>query len=295
MEGLREIPTWLPREPSGRTYRVADALAVTIGAARRSGAVRIAVGGGGVAFYSKRRPTNVYLAFPDSDVQIEVYDPSADLARRLVAGGHVRLVTPSSALAAAVPTRVATSRVRLEKLAAALGRPIYWLGALAGARLELTRTADGRVYVLYLPSAVPPGTQTPYLTIATYPLAQGLALTTAASREAGMVRIPLPNGAVAFFSRSRPTNVYVAFRGVGEQIEVFAPAAGRARSSQRSGSGRSPGSGRPGPDDPMTLVLAWIVLPVVLVGLALGCGLLLERLAGDRLPGELLLPPDSRS
>jgi hypothetical protein len=40
----------------------------------------------------------------------------------------------------------------------------------------------------------------------------------------------------------------------------------------------------------MTLVLAWIVLPVVLAGLALGCGLLVERLAGQRLPGELLLP-----
>jgi hypothetical protein len=40
----------------------------------------------------------------------------------------------------------------------------------------------------------------------------------------------------------------------------------------------------------MTLVLAWIVLPVVLGGLALGCGLLLELVVGDQLPGELLLP-----
>jgi hypothetical protein len=212
------------------TYPVADAFAVTSGAARRPGTVRVAVGGGGVAFYSRRRPTNIYLAFPGSDVQIEVYDPSADLARRLVTGGHVRLVTPSSAPAPApaVPTtRVATSRGGLERLAAALGRPIYWLGPLAGLRLELTRTADGRVYVLYVPSAVPFGTHTPLLTVATYPVAQGLGLTTAASREAGMVRIPLPNGAVAFFSRSRPTNVYVAFRGVGEQIEVFDPSARR--------------------------------------------------------------------
>jgi hypothetical protein len=40
----------------------------------------------------------------------------------------------------------------------------------------------------------------------------------------------------------------------------------------------------------MTLLLAWIVLPVVLVGIALGCGLLLEWLMGGRLPGELVLP-----
>jgi hypothetical protein len=40
----------------------------------------------------------------------------------------------------------------------------------------------------------------------------------------------------------------------------------------------------------MTLFLAWVVLPVVLAGLSLGCGLLLEQIAGERLPGELLLP-----
>jgi hypothetical protein len=37
----------------------------------------------------------------------------------------------------------------------------------------------------------------------------------------------MPHGAVAFFSRSRPTNVYVAFGGGGEQIEVFDPSAQR--------------------------------------------------------------------
>jgi hypothetical protein len=210
------------------TYPVVDAFAVTSGAARRPGAVRVAVGGGGVAFYDKPRPTNVYVAYPGSDVQIEIYDPSAALARRIVAGGHVRLVTPSSAPAPAVPTTpTATSRAGLGKLAARLGRPIFWLGPIAGSRLELTRAPDGRVYVRYLPSAVPLGTDTAYLTVATYPRALGLAVTKAASRDAGTVRIPLPHGAVAFFSRSRPTNVYVAFRGVGEQIEVFDPSARR--------------------------------------------------------------------
>jgi hypothetical protein len=36
--------------------------------------------------------------------------------------------------------------------------------------------------------------------------------------------------------------------------------------------------------------LAWIVFPLVLALLSLGCGLLLEQLAGRRLPGTLLLP-----
>src|SRR5262245_24278452 len=40
----------------------------------------------------------------------------------------------------------------------------------------------------------------------------------------------------------------------------------------------------------MTLVIAWIVLPLVLSVLSLGCGLLLETVSGMRLPGALLLP-----
>src|SRR5436190_2696643 len=40
----------------------------------------------------------------------------------------------------------------------------------------------------------------------------------------------------------------------------------------------------------MTLLIAWIVFPVVLGALCLGCGLLLDRLAGGCIPGALLLP-----
>src|SRR5262245_18031217 len=40
----------------------------------------------------------------------------------------------------------------------------------------------------------------------------------------------------------------------------------------------------------MTLFVAWAVFPLVFAALAAGCGLLLEAVAGVRLPGALLLP-----
>ncbi len=40
----------------------------------------------------------------------------------------------------------------------------------------------------------------------------------------------------------------------------------------------------------MTAAIAWVVLPLVLGLLSLGCGLLLEVVAGTRLPRPLLLP-----
>ena len=40
----------------------------------------------------------------------------------------------------------------------------------------------------------------------------------------------------------------------------------------------------------MTLIVAWVVFPLVLAVLALGCGLLLQRVSGVELRGALLLP-----
>jgi hypothetical protein len=43
----------------------------------------------GLAVYATDRPTNVYLAYPGSDSQIEVFDPSGKRARELVSSGQV--------------------------------------------------------------------------------------------------------------------------------------------------------------------------------------------------------------
>jgi hypothetical protein len=72
------------------TYPIDDAYSVTRDAAGSPGAVRVAIGGGGVAFYSPSAPTSVFLAYPGSRVQIEVFDPSPGRARALVASGAVR-------------------------------------------------------------------------------------------------------------------------------------------------------------------------------------------------------------
>jgi hypothetical protein len=56
---------------------------------RRRGNTTDKLEGGGIAVSSESRPQSVYLAYPDSDVQVEVYDPSASRARRLVLSGRV--------------------------------------------------------------------------------------------------------------------------------------------------------------------------------------------------------------
>jgi hypothetical protein len=160
-----------------------------------------------------------------------VFDPSPAQARRLVSGGSIGEVPatktgPTVAKAAAV----AVTPAALAKLAAKLGRPVYWAGTDAGKTYELTQTPDGRIYVRYLPAGVPVGAPRPYLTIGTYPVKSAYSVTRAAARKPGSVLVKVPGG-VAFYSDARPTSVYIAFPGIDEQIEVYDPSASAARST----------------------------------------------------------------
>jgi hypothetical protein len=73
------------------TYPRSDAYGDVRAASRRPGAVAIELRGKGLAVYDRSRPTSVYVAYPGSTQQIEVYDPSAAKAVRLV---ESRLVQP---------------------------------------------------------------------------------------------------------------------------------------------------------------------------------------------------------
>jgi hypothetical protein len=71
------------------TYAVTNPVASLRTAARNRGGVLKALPGGAVAYYNRARPTSVYLAYPNSTEQIEVFDPSPATALGLVVHGKV--------------------------------------------------------------------------------------------------------------------------------------------------------------------------------------------------------------
>jgi len=71
------------------TYPVENALEVLQRLSTQPGERSAPAPGGGLAVYSTSSPGNVYVAYPGSDVQIEVFDPSAKRALRLVTSGRV--------------------------------------------------------------------------------------------------------------------------------------------------------------------------------------------------------------
>ena len=71
------------------TYPVPNAFNVQKKLAKKSGELSFTAPHHGLAVFSTARPTNVYLAYPGSNLQIEVFDPSPQRARNLIMTGRV--------------------------------------------------------------------------------------------------------------------------------------------------------------------------------------------------------------
>ena len=216
------------------TFPVDDAFPVTQAEARKPGTVTIPIANGGVAFYTRAAPTNVYIAFPGDDHQIQVYDPDPAKAHQVVADGAIGPVLAESAPSPS--PRPSWQRRWCElKGSPRQARPPRLLGRgdLGVPTYELTQTPSGRVFIRYLPKGEKAGSATPHLFVATFPVEDALAVTQRAAQ--GGVKFPVGRGGVAFYSKSSPSNVYVAFPGSDYQIEVFDPDPARAQALVRSG------------------------------------------------------------
>ena len=71
------------------TYPVADAYNITKQGASGADSVVVEAPDGGIATHRKGETTNVYLAYPGEDVQVEVYSPVPGVAPKLVSQGKI--------------------------------------------------------------------------------------------------------------------------------------------------------------------------------------------------------------
>ena len=136
------------------------------------------------------------------------------------------------------------SRSGLVHLAVLVRHPVFWLGPKKGYTLELTRTANGKIYVRYLPSGVSPGANKPYLTVATYPFPGAFTAIKKQASARGAVTTRLAHGGLAVLDQHYPESVHLAYPGVNYQVEVFDPTPARAMSLVVGRPGRDPRQAR---------------------------------------------------
>lgn len=109
----------------------------------------------------------------------------------------------------------------------------YWAGKQQGIRYEFTRTTKGFLYVRYLTKGAPIGNKSAdFLVIATYPF---IGAYKALKKEAGSSVIAGPGNSIIYQRPKDKKSVLMAFPGVPDQVEVYAPTAAVAVATAESG------------------------------------------------------------
>ena len=123
------------------------------------------------------------------------------------------------------------TQAQLERLAAAVGHPVYWAGPKAGYSYEATVTHGGRFYVRYLPSGTRAGDpRASFLVVGTYTEPRSFVDLKRAAKQDGSVSVGIDRGGIVVFSSHRLTSVYFSYPGAKYQVEVYSPSGNAARS-----------------------------------------------------------------
>jgi hypothetical protein len=139
--------------------------------------------------------------------------------------------TASPELRADTPTVVSAGELASLSSTA---HPVFWAGAVAGRRLEVTATGTG-TFVRYLPAGTRVGQRNQALTVATYELPDAWSVAQKAAQQKDAHRQALADGTVAIWRTGRPTNVYLARPDSTVLVEVFDPDAASAHRLSVSG------------------------------------------------------------
>lgn len=108
-----------------------------------------------------------------------------------------------------------------------IGGSVFWAGAQPGALYTFNHLTAGQDYIRYLPNGQGLSDKTQnYRVIATYKEANAYATIVAAAKLKTGVSITNPDGSVVYYAKATPTHVYMAFKGLGYQIEIFDPVPG---------------------------------------------------------------------
>ena len=135
--------------------------------------------------------------------------------------------TPSTSTNSVNPTtsgQVALTEAELRSAVRTFGGAVYWAGSTSGSLYTFNHIASGQSFVRYLPNGKGlADVQQNYRVIATYQDAKAYLTMQEAGKLATGVSITNPDGSLIYYAKASPTHVYLAYKNLAFQIEIFDP------------------------------------------------------------------------
>lgn len=124
---------------------------------------------------------------------------------------------------------VALTEAQLIAAVKNVGGTIYWAGSMSGATYTFNHLASGQNFIRYLPNGNGlADTAQNYRVIATYQDAKAYETMQTAGKLATGVSATNSDGGLIYYAKATPTHVYLAYKNLPYQIEIFDPVAGAA-------------------------------------------------------------------
>lgn len=147
------------------------------------------------------------------------------------------LVQPEGATPSPLPTavntitsgQVALTESELISAVKTVGGSIYWLGSTAGAKYAFNNIAEDQNFIRYLPGGNGiADTAQSYRIIGTYKDVAAYETMQKAAKSSTGVSVTNPDGSIVYYAKATPLHVYLAFKDLPYQIEIFDPKPGVA-------------------------------------------------------------------
>lgn len=123
--------------------------------------------------------------------------------------------------------QVGLTETKLREEVKTIGGSVYWAGPVANSLYTLNHIKAGQDFVRYLPDGKGLSDQAQnYRVIATYKDPTAYTTVTTAAKTSGGVSLTNPDGSFVYYSKATPTHVYLVFKNLPYQIEIFDPVPG---------------------------------------------------------------------
>lgn len=169
----------------------------------------------------------IFFSLLTFSITLAAFSGSRTVSLSLVPQGEVADVNSGVNLITSGQTALTESE--LISAVKSTGNSVFWIGASAGDKYAFNNLAEDQNFIRYLPggNGVSDTTEK-YRIIGTY--ADPNAYSTmqqAAASNTGISSVN-PDGSIVFYSKATPLHVYLAFKDLPYQIEIFDPTPGVA-------------------------------------------------------------------